>query len=52
MNPHRFPPPWTVVEHAESYWVQDATGQAVGQIILRYVGANVMYRLIAVLEPV
>jgi hypothetical protein len=22
--------PWHVVEHPESYWVQDATGQAVG----------------------
>ena len=25
-----FPPPWKIVEHAESYWVQDASGQTVG----------------------
>jgi hypothetical protein len=26
MTGRRFPPPWTVVEHAESLWVQDASG--------------------------
>lgn len=31
----RFPPPWTVIEHAESYWVQDATGQTVGWFYFR-----------------
>jgi CheY-like chemotaxis protein len=25
-----FPPPWKIVEHVESYWVQDASGQTVG----------------------
>jgi hypothetical protein len=28
--PRRFPPPWRVIEHAESFWVQDASGQTVG----------------------
>ena len=23
-SPRRFPPPWPVIEHAESFWVQDA----------------------------
>jgi len=35
MMGRRFPPPWTVIEHAESYWVQDATGQAVGWFYFR-----------------
>ena len=26
----RFPPPWTIDEHAESFIVRDATGQALG----------------------
>jgi hypothetical protein len=26
----RFPPPWTIEEHAESFIVRDATGQALG----------------------
>jgi hypothetical protein len=30
MTPRRFPAPWTVIEHAESFWVQDASGQTVG----------------------
>jgi hypothetical protein len=30
MSSRRFPPPWTVVENAESFWVQDAGGQTVG----------------------
>jgi hypothetical protein len=30
MTPRRFPPPWTVIEHAESFWVQDVSGQTVG----------------------
>jgi hypothetical protein len=30
MTGRRFPPPWTVIEHAESFWVQDASGQTVG----------------------
>jgi hypothetical protein len=29
MTGRRFPPPWTVVEHRESFWVQDASGQTV-----------------------
>jgi hypothetical protein len=24
MTGRGFPPPWTVIEHAESFWVQDA----------------------------
>ena len=35
MTSRRFPPPWQVVEHAESFWVQDATGQAVGWFYFR-----------------
>jgi len=27
MTPRRFPPPWIVIEHAESFGVQDAGGQ-------------------------
>jgi hypothetical protein len=27
MTPRRFPPPWTVIEYAESFWVEDASGQ-------------------------
>jgi hypothetical protein len=30
MTPRRFPPPWTFIEHADSFWVQDAGGQTVG----------------------
>jgi hypothetical protein len=26
----RFPPPWTIEEHTESFIVKDATGQALG----------------------
>ncbi len=29
-SPRRFPPPWTVEEHAECFIVRDATGQALG----------------------
>ena len=35
MPPRRFPPPWRVVENAESFWVQDATGQTVGWFYFR-----------------
>jgi hypothetical protein len=35
MTPRRFPPPWTVIEHAESLWVQDASGQTVGWFYFR-----------------
>jgi hypothetical protein len=35
MTGRRFPPPWTVVEHAESFWVQDASGQTVGWFYFR-----------------
>jgi hypothetical protein len=31
----RFPPPWRVIEHAESFWVQDASGQTVGWFYFR-----------------
>jgi hypothetical protein len=36
MTPRRFPPPWTVVEHPESFWVQDAGGQTVGWFYFRH----------------
>jgi hypothetical protein len=35
MTGRRFPPPWTVIEHAESFWVQDASGQTVGWFYFR-----------------
>jgi hypothetical protein len=35
MTGRRFPPPWRVVEHAESFWVQDAGGQTVGWFYFR-----------------
>ena len=28
--PRRFPPPWSIEEHEESFVVKDATGQAFG----------------------
>lgn len=30
MNMRRFPPPWKVVEHEESFHVEDVTGQVLG----------------------
>jgi len=30
MPSRRFPPPWTIEEHSESFIVKDATGQALG----------------------
>ena len=30
LPPRRFPPPYMIEEHAESFIVRDATGQAVG----------------------
>ena len=35
MTGRRFPPPWHVVEHPESFWVQDASGQTVGWFYFR-----------------
>jgi hypothetical protein len=35
MTPRRLPPPWTVIEHTESFWVQDARGQTVGWFYFR-----------------
>jgi hypothetical protein len=35
MTGRRFPPPWQVIEHAESFWVQDASGQTVGWFYFR-----------------
>jgi hypothetical protein len=35
MTARRFPPPWTVIEHTESFWVQDASGQTVGWFYFR-----------------
>jgi hypothetical protein len=36
MATRRFPPPWAVIEHAESFWVQDASGQTVGWFYFRH----------------
>jgi hypothetical protein len=36
MTSRRFPPPWTVIENAESFWVQDAGGQTVGWFYFRH----------------
>jgi hypothetical protein len=36
MTGRRFPPPWRVVEHPESFWVQDASGQTVGWFYFRH----------------
>jgi hypothetical protein len=35
MTPRRLPPPWTVIEHTKSFWVQDARGQTVGWFYFR-----------------
>jgi hypothetical protein len=35
MTGRRFPAPWTIIEHAESFWVQDAGGQTVGWFYFR-----------------
>ena len=32
----RFPPPWTIDEHAESFIVRDANGQALGYFDRRF----------------
>jgi hypothetical protein len=36
MTARRFPAPWTVIENAESFWVQDAGGQTVGWFYFRH----------------
>jgi hypothetical protein len=36
MTSRHFPPPWTVIEHAESRWVQDAGGQTVRRFYFRH----------------
>jgi hypothetical protein len=36
MTFRRFPSPWTVIEYAESFWVQDAGGQTVGWFYFRH----------------
>jgi hypothetical protein len=36
MTGRRFPPPWTVIGNAESFWVQDAGGQTVGWFYFRH----------------
>jgi hypothetical protein len=35
MQPRRFPPPWSVVEQASCFVVQDASGQALGWFYFR-----------------
>jgi hypothetical protein len=35
MPPRRFPPPWSVVEQASCFAVQDASGQALGWFYFR-----------------
>lgn len=32
MTERRFPPPWCLVEHAESFVVEDGTGQALAYV--------------------
>ena len=32
MAPRRFPPPWTIVEHPESFAITDAAGQALAYV--------------------
>jgi hypothetical protein len=36
MTGRRFPTPWIVIEHAESFRVQDAGGQTVGWFYFRH----------------
>ena len=36
MTARRFPAPWTAIENAESFWVQDAGGQTVGWLYFRH----------------
>jgi len=31
-SPRRFPPPWSIEEHAESFIVHDASGQALAYV--------------------
>jgi hypothetical protein len=33
--PRTFPPPWTVIERADCYYVQDANGQTIGWFFFR-----------------
>jgi hypothetical protein len=35
MTSRRFPPPWTVIEHAKTFWVPEPTGQTVGWFYFR-----------------
>jgi hypothetical protein len=35
MTGRRFPLPWTILENAESFWVQHAGGQTVGSRAMR-----------------
>jgi hypothetical protein len=32
MQSRRFPPPWSIVEHLESFAITDATGQALAYV--------------------
>jgi len=32
LSPRRFPPPWMIEQHAESFIVRDATGQALAYV--------------------
>jgi hypothetical protein len=36
MTARRFPASWTVIENAESFWVQDAGGQTIGWFYFRH----------------
>ena len=36
MTARRVPAPWTAIENAESFWVQDAGGQTVGWLYFRH----------------
>jgi hypothetical protein len=44
MTGRRFPPPWTVIENAESLWVQVAGGQTVGSPTLPVPAAEAFFQ--------
>ena len=35
VTPRRFPPPWSVESHTESFIVKDAKGQALAYVLFR-----------------
>jgi hypothetical protein len=47
----RFPAAWTVIEHAESFWVQDASWQTVGWFYFRHNEETARQRWVHLLIP-